>query len=1222
MTISINNKKIPFYFFDDEDSILAKYAITENSLPSYFRITTPDHQLKENAKITVEDIRDYLDFDIPDRSEISRLSIIFPKLTKIDIIFLFLLKKYANETKQQMEADVARYTDILKKVDKYFYNVSDLYNALTYFRESENEKIDKLKEYIAVYEKNIMYMNELDINIDSEELKIEEITIDIKLDVDFGFNLIDIFDSLDVSEKIPFAYTYRGNSLISKVYKNFVPPEDWIENISTERNKLYFKILNSPKILTEKNINKIYSDGWWDENNNIEITMKNNYLVDEKLDQEYIQNNLLTSFDESFSSDNYKILRSTHSGIRSIFKINNFSFNDSDRVILSDMIDNLEKMAFFIFINERQLSSMTKTLTSITKNRFMIYLNPGDIGNIKDSISLTITPQLSSDEEKEWIIVRISKCSTQEKAETVRKIFCLLMKLYLQNYNSVLDIYEKLLPGKLKTFQKKKSKLKKGMKEDKKSGKRLIELKSQRSGTFRSGYSGLCQPMDHQPYLIPPSKVETIRNKYGDHKVMEYKDPISGNNDHYACEPREPGETQTHIYPGLRKNTSSNQAYREEVPFVPCCFTEDQYTKPASNLRKLLAQQRNSEEDEKYNFIELEDIKDIGHILGYNKIVTLGRFGQLPYYMNFMLKNAQYKEINKGKQFLYPVFRMGMIDSPDSFFHCLEKVTNMKYASMDLSKRRKHIMDIRKNIAEKENLAVLKQEFYDYSEKSIKNILLDENAYIDPGMWFRLVEEHYKFNIYIFETSPKYPHGAIVYPRFSEVFLACKKNPKLPYVLIMKYATEAGVEWPYQCELIAKFTPQSKEKRISFTFEHSDTFIKEITLQFNKSYDVSIVFPINKIEYKPISQDHLLLQNVKSQYIDSNGKLRVILYEDDIYFMVSPLPPMNFKTISKINPENYPPVKSVLSFIQKHKMKIFAQRILNKKSVGLFVSYEDKLIGYFPYTPTNILENIDNFNHPINPFNPFEYDKNSRLELLNRNKKIAMVMMQYTLFEYSHDPSNFSDRFIIIEDYNYGEIDRISKNLIRHNNVIYKKGKLIVRSQEMKKKLLSYLKIELLNDRSNVEKYKERSVFKDYYNKIKDYRHTPTQFLFINFHSLREWLNNQNSFPTEIKTDFKKSELPYFYKNYNISRSIIFIVQSTFDNSLEKALALCEHWRSKNINLGYKVDYSIDISKVEYNLYTISGLLKKSSNPDAFMILKVKEEYFALLPFRKLEQHL
>jgi hypothetical protein len=1210
MSLSINGKDIPYYFFDDEDSILARYALLNNSLPSYFWIKTKDYELKENAKLKVKDVRDYFSDIMPTESEIIRLTSIFSKLTKRDIILLFLLKKYRNESTQYIEHDLSNYMDMFKKLDKSFSSVSNIYSMIKYYTNTEIEEIDKLKKILSVYEKNIILMSKLTNNVDCEELKVEEIILDIKMQLDFGITLIDVFDSLDVSDTIPFIYMYRGSSLISKVYKNFIPPKDWIENISTEKNKLYFKILNSPKTLDEKNINKIYSDGWWDENNNIEITMSNNYLLDEILDKDYIQNNLTSSIDEGLS--NYKILKSTQSGIRSIFKINNFSF---DKIILSDMIDNLEQMSFFIFINEYQYSSILKTLTSTTKSRFMIYLNPGNIGDIKNSISLTITPQ-KSDDDKEYVIIRISKCPTQQKAESVRKIFCLLMKLYLHNYDSVFKIYETLLPGKR---PKQKNKLKKGGKEDKKSGKRLIELKKQRSGTFRSGYSGLCQPMSHQPYLIPPSKVEDIKRTYGDHKVMEYKDPILNKIDHYACEPREPGEPQTYIYPGLRKNTSKNQEYREKVPFVPCCFTEDQYTKPASKLKKQLITQQKppSEEENMYNFIEMEDINDIGHILGYNKSVSLGRFGQLPYYMNFMMKNAQYKEIEKGKQLLYPVFRYGMINSPDSFFHCLEKVMNLKYASMDLAKRKKHILNVRKNMTE-ENLAILKQEFYDYTENSIKKILLNENAYIDPGMWFRLAEEHYKCNIYIFETSSKFPHGAFVYPRFSEVFLACEKNPSLPYILIMKYETEGDVDWPFQCELISKFTPHDKKRKVSFTFDHSDTFIKEIALQFKKSYSVDIVFPINKFEYKSISDQDPLFENVRGQYIDSNGKLRVLMYDENLYLMVNPLPPMNFRSIPNVNPTNYPSMETVISFTKQRNLEIISQRILNKKIVGLLVLYKT-FLGYIPFIPeNNIIPNLDKFDHPVNPLNPFEYDTNSKLELLNRNKKIAMIMMQYTLFEYSHDPLNFSDRFVIIENYKYEGIHLINKYLTRHNKVVYQKRKLIVNSQEMKNKLLSYLEIELLNDKPNVEKYKERLVFKDYYNKIKDYRHTPLQVLFIGLNNLREWIDKQNYSPCEITTEFRKSVLPYFYKNYNISKSIIFIVQSTAQGTLEKALILCETWRKSNINLGHKFDNEVNVSNLEYNLYSTAGLIKKSSSLDDLMILKIKEEYFALLPFRDL----
>ena len=1207
MDIFINNEKFQAYFFDDEDSLLKKYSIKHNSIPEFYRFITKEYELKKDIHLQVDDIRNHAKYTIEELSKnpsiLNKLHTLYPNLSKREIILLILIQYYGKQSAQHINLDLTSKQHHLRILDKSFANISGTIEAMEEFNKIIKTRYEEILKFVKTYEDYILKLESISerYTVDCENLEIEEITLDITLDINFGLGLIDIFDSIIVSKELPFVYMYYEKRLYSKVYKNLNIPSEWLEEISSVQTRLHFKILNSDVPLTEKNINKIYSNGWWDENNNVEISLSTN---SSKEDQSSIQSIFFSSFGNRLG--NVDVIKNDHSSIRSTFKIKNFSFN---KVIFADMIDNNIIMSFFLFLNEFKIPNKHEVLTAVTKNRFMTYFNPGETGNIKNSLSVTLTPYISDDEKDEWVIVRVSKSKNYRKADTFRKIFCKLLALYLNDYDSVYKIYQKILPGRIQDLQKYRKKPKLGGKEDKKTGKRLKELKSQRPETFRSGYSGLCQPMSHQPYLIPNDKYKVIKERYGDHKVMEYKDPTTSSTDHYACEPREEGEPTTHVYPGLRKNTSKSQDYRQSVPYLPCCFTEDQYTKPASELRRVLQKKGGvSSEEDLYKFLEEENINEIGHILGYNKSVPIGRFGQLPYYMNFILKNAQYQEIEKGKQSIYPVFRYGIMQAPDSFFHCLEKIKNKRYAASPKPDRIKFVNESRKNMSNM-NLAILKQEFYDYTDEDIRKILLDEKSYIDPGMWIRLAEEYYGYNIFIFQTSEDFPNGALVYPRFSKIHLHTELNRDRPTIIIMKNTTDS--DWPFQCELIAKYTPSTKGKKINFYFETDDPFIVEVDKVFNRSNIVYIINKHEKIKYHPVNYKNNLFKGITSQYIDQDGKTRMLCYENGICLSVAPLPPLNVPQSSKINLSSF---KQAKTFINEKKMKVEYQNENNEAfniGVGCFSKNLTGLCYIHVYPVKDKFEEVET----INLIDPLKTDNSSRLDLLNKNKRIASTLMQYTLFEYSRDPENFSeDRFTIIPNHVY-DVFSLGKKLVHGNDVMYRSDKIIVNSEKMRDKLISYLHVQLLNDKFNVLEYKNRNTLKDYYKKIFDFKHSSSQNIFINYSNLEEWANRKlNKFSIKYSL-IPMSVEPFFYKNYYISKKNIFLVQNTNDGSLEKALGLGWMWNKKNINLGYTSTETKDPLSSNYELYIETGLIKRATNyaKKYCIIIQRKNRYSAML---------
>jgi hypothetical protein len=221
-----------------------------------------------------------------------------------------------------------------------------------------------------------------------------------------------------------------------------------------------------------------------------------------------------------------------------------------------------------------------------------------------------------------------------------------------------------------------------------KTRKRAADLAEYDPDMFRSRYPDQCQ-RESQPYvMVTEAEAQKKMKELGSaHKVIKFGDAW------YACEPREDDDKdQIHIWPGLKENSSkTDQQYIEEHPLLPCCYTQDQYTKKASCWRKY------SEEGN----LDCSDSKEkeigVGHIVKGGKSASFNRYGEIPFNWEKVLKYLKIDKITKGKQEIYPLLRRGVVPSPDSFIHCVESAMRPEKYSIipTFEDAKKYIMKIR-----------------------------------------------------------------------------------------------------------------------------------------------------------------------------------------------------------------------------------------------------------------------------------------------------------------------------------------------------------------------------------------------------------------------------------------------------------------------------------------------------------------------------------------------
>ena len=653
---------------------------------------------------------------------------------------------------------------------------------------------------------------------------------------------------MDASLELPFIMVSYKGSTYYKIYQaadSIIPPAvivrgetrvPWIE-FTPLVDGIYFKVSN----IKGKNpgralIQNVYSTGVWFFDNRIEVSFTTSFEGSE----EVITQRIFRSLGDRLK---YDVISTKQISIKGTFFVPSLNF---DKVVFADMIATDDIFRYFVFANERDTSKQTgqgpyKTLT--TRKNFYFYYSPNQSYNIPGSLALTITP----DPLAKGCVIRIKRAVNIQQAIAVKNVLSKLFRWYLTKYDEIAEVYS--------IFESKaKPKREKERKKDKKTGPRASALEEFDPSLFRSRYPDQCQ-REKQPYILyTEDEAKKKAKELGDpHKVIPF------GNVWYACEPRESDDKDDrHTWPGLKLNTSKtgntefDQQYKREVPLIPCCYTQDQYVKRASEWRKYL--------ENEGKFIPETKEKDIGvgHIVKAANPAGNGRYGEVPFNWEKLLRYLKIEKITKGKQNVYPLLRRGVAMSPDSIVHCLESAMTEYYSQLRVDEQRKHVLDVRQKIAQS-NISIGYQELYDMTEAEIRDALKDPEQYLAPEMYVSILQAYYKCNIFMYVVDTDHPNGEILLPRSAGTHLAKDVNEHLKTILIVKYEAKAeplpsGQDYPYQCELMCMVDIKDRKFDKVTTYFEGDDIVQLATKLYYDSNDVFIVSPEGYDMYRPVPE--------------------------------------------------------------------------------------------------------------------------------------------------------------------------------------------------------------------------------------------------------------------------------------------------------------------------------------------------------------------------------
>jgi hypothetical protein len=322
--------------------------------------------------------------------------------------------------------------------------------------------------------------------------------------------------------------------------------------------------------------------------------------------------------------------------------------------------------------------------------------------------------------------------------------------------------------------------------------------------------------------------------------------------------------------------------------------------------------------------------------------------------------------------------------------------------------------------------------------------------------------------------------------------------------------------------------------------------------------------------------------NISSQYIDKNGKMRAITYDETLSLILPPNPPIDgIQQQSKLINTS---LSIALQYIEKNNHKIKYQD--GNEETGIHGLWLEGDI-YIPLEPQSDIINYLPF-APISMYNPIKVlDEDSEIQQMRGTKRIANLLKQYVLYAYANYPQTFSLQSIeVIPNYKYREEDITEKfNL---NNSILSNGIIRVSSQDIKIRLYGYLKLMLLNDTPGVMAMKDQRSPKDMFQSLYDFRPHEDQLIFFDIQNIERWKQEENrrqSQNTIFPYLLPEYREPYFYRNNRIHDGKIILVQNVRD--LNTGLIVAEKWIKDRVNLGYRAKGQI--TKISYRIYSENG---------------------------------
>jgi hypothetical protein len=1048
---------------------IQNYALTNKILPKFI------YSENDIVKTLFDLAKDYSD-DINFGDYLKEARPKFPEVSDLELIQFWVSENkglkgsfkdvYSLSIQEEINnifgEDVFNIDKIILRIDEFKNNLKEITTSyLT--RAKQKKKLAQELEKVTPFPSS---------NIDIKRLDLEIVT-DIKF-----ISLYQIFDNISTSENVPFVLLSLKNSQdrYYKIFEGLKLPDDEDErllflNFDPEVSDKSEEIVN--RIFLKVKIDDEYQECvmYYSDFNEKKIPpiSGNKFIIRIKADT--------TSFGEGEEASRIltekilSIFNGISVGVKDIktYRINGLFFIASEKdedtgfikQVLSDMIMNNEIFSGFMSIDESLKPSKEKSETYVHFN------NPNN--NFGDLTATFITKRVGKEDldirNKSRNIfpygsrmIRVNvKGPNLKSLHDFKKIITRLFKIYNQSQNEVITFYRKYLP-------------KFGEQSEEKEISKTLDLKYLVPDLFVSDYSRKCPD---KPTIIEEEEVEDYeKNGY---QIMKFpKDKKEGNQNYYIC------DHEKMKYPGVSINNLENC---EKYPFIPCCFKDDQNKK-------------NSPYREYFYDEEIEEAEQ-QRIIQTAKVIPKNKFAILPENLNSLFKSLD------GYNFNLRYLREGTNRTVNSFLECVLIGEEEKLPSKNIEK---FFQKIRKDLTNDLNfLNICRQECYDQTVDEIKNDLLNENKYLDPSRYIRLLEEKYSINIFHFKREKDSDKTYLKLPRHLNGYFYHPKNHSKTIMIYEHYGSESQrcrAKFP-QCELIVW---EEKDKDYQIVFDTSSDFIKKIDRLYQLlASEYHILDKINK----PI----ILPSNLKieSQFIDNYGKTRAI-QTHGLYIITSPLPPLPIQSKSLEITKN--DINKVDNFIKKFGL----EKVRKLRDEG-------RIIGYLP--PQDFSSG---------DFVKLEFllkeTEDSLLKIFEKDRKMSKILLENFIFNYSSYVhfNGFEIGNSSLSNFVKNEVEINKKYVYNFDSKSFQKnGKIIVKNEETLKRLIFLTRVNMVRNLKELKDYFKFDYLQNFYNNISDFKQSPLQIIIKGKKETEEFLSSytlDNKVYNSVQIN--DTDFPYF----------------------------------------------------------------------------------------------
>ena len=1024
----------------------------------------------------------------------------------------------------------------------------------------------------------------------------------LKPSVDDG---LDIFNAIQLSYFIPYIYYNRGENgkRYHKIYRGETTTTDVIspgaepnlsmiipakKNKATEQKDIIYATvwIGSDNQVINKPIRESYTGLIYDLN-----TGEMNFKTKISENNQGMKEKIIERISQAFS--NLKIGEVKEMKISGEFDIP-LGEGIKDYVFLH-MVLNDASFNNYLYADERDKPYPEKKRVTI-HFKSLIGQSEDEEGNTSPATVSAMINNKVDNEGKGYVKVNITQADSKDIANQFRGILTILLGLYLQTKDDIIEFYDQYITSPAPQPFKRKIVLKKsGTKEGGVKSNSAL-LKEAAPHIFIAEWARRCQNI-YQPIPIQEDQIEEWENRTiinpdtGEREkrqVMRFPPPPK-DEVILVC----PSDSKP--YPGVRKSLLENS---EQYPYIACCYASDQTAPGLDTPYNIYYKGAKAKEDKKTKR-RLNIITE--------KIVPPGGKGEI----TVTLENILLKYSDKPSKFK----RYGVVRDPNSFIHCVLEALNYEdYTSQSVEDKTFLVLQIREKLASDINPSVMKQELYDFNDDEIVNQVLALDLFFDPALYYRAIEEFFNINIYTF-TPGKRPKedrqesfGKIEVPRH-KVFHSRPIRPDRQTVLIYKHrGAEADVlEYP-QCELIVDI-PEDRGIPIKVFDESMTNLVHDIlmstfpTTTYSYDQETKLLQSYNNL-YSRINFDQLTDRQAIGQIIDDYGKLRGLLFNDiSIYFLPS-------------QPENIPATKEVKRVNHQQATRKFGEPNAIVRSqdgqsvVGLWFPHQDfpeyPYVIFVPINPTQ--EYSDLPNGPQAPLESKETQTSARVLLLQRQIKLITQVIKY-LFSLSQPitADEFMNRYTttnlqpVTDSSTFYDLTRLPRKLPDAENVqsaiqvltpmaptLFSKGKIVLYSKVFADKIADYLQ--------DLKVFKTNKYIDDYFIYEKDFTPQPRTVILIGEDSFNNWLASLNlsgykgiNVTKTIDISFKVRKEPYLY--LDTSTGIVYMVQNVNDGDLNKALNVGLSWLTQLDNPGYNTEPYPNPQQLPYRIYEISPSL-------------------------------